>query len=177
MCYLILHVLNNAPSAFHVLVGANLLQTLSNSATCSVIFGVVIAVICFLLTLPRTLKQFSHLGLFSAVTMGIAVLLGIVFAGVQKHPSGYIAGEEPIVTVFPVSGMSYVMGGSTQAVLPLRRLPRSFAGMSAFLNITYVFIGQATIPSVCFLLYVVHLKFTLLSVYCRNGESKRLLQG
>lgn len=82
------------------------------------IFGVITAVICFLLTLPRTLKQLSHLGLFSAVTMGIAVLLGIIFAGIQKHPFGYIAGEEPIVTIIPVSGTSYVMGEFAPVALP-----------------------------------------------------------
>ncbi|KAF9467583.1 transmembrane amino acid transporter protein-domain-containing protein [Collybia nuda] len=123
-------ILNNTfIQALHVLVGAKLLNTLSDSAICSVIFGVITAVVCFFLTLPRTLSQLSHLGLFSAITMGIAVLLAIIFAGIQKHPFGYTVGEEPIVTNVPVSGTTYVMG------------------MSAFLNIAYTFIGQATIPS------------------------------
>lgn len=50
--------------------------------------------------------------------MGIAVLLGIIFAGIQKHPFGYIAGEEPIVTIIPVSGTSYVMGEFAPVALP-----------------------------------------------------------
>lgn len=50
------------------------------------------------------------MGVFSAVTMGIAVLLAIIFAGIQSHPAGYIAGEEPIVTVIPIKGTSYVAG-------------------------------------------------------------------
>jgi hypothetical protein len=62
--------------------------------------------------------------------MGIAVILAIVFAGIQDHPFGYIPGKEPIVTVIPVKGTTYVMG------------------MSAFLNITYTFVGQITLPSV-----------------------------
>lgn len=62
--------------------------------------------------------------------MGVAVILALVFAGIQDHPFGYIIGEEPIVTVIPVKGTTYVMG------------------MSAFLNITYTFVGQITLPSV-----------------------------
>lgn len=42
--------------------------------------------------------------------MGIAVLLAIIFSGVQKHPFGYIEGSEPIVTVIPIAGTSYISG-------------------------------------------------------------------
>ncbi|GAW00645.1 neutral amino acid permease [Lentinula edodes] len=45
------------------------------------------------------------------------------------HPFGYIAGQEPLVTAIPIPGTSYV------------------AGMSAFLNITYTFVGQVMIPT------------------------------
>lgn len=113
---IVLQPLNRTPLlALHILVGTKLLNTLSNSAKCSVIFGIVTTGICFLLTLPRTLKQLSHLGLFSTATMAIAILLGIVFSGVQKHPFGYIEGEEPIFTVFPVTGTTYVTGKSVSA--------------------------------------------------------------
>jgi len=88
-----------------------------------------VACICFFISLPRTLNQLSGLGVLSAVTMGIAVLLAIIFSGIQSHPFGYIAGQEPLVTAIPVKGTTYVMG------------------MSAFLNITYTFVGQITLPS------------------------------
>ena len=104
-------------AALHVLVGAELLNTLTNSPTCTIVFSAVTVVLCFFVSLPRTLAQLSYLGIFSAVTMGIAVILAMVFAGVQDHPFGYIAGQEPIVTAIPVKGTTYVMG------------------MSAFLNI------------------------------------------
>lgn len=52
----------------------------------------------------------SGLGTFSAITMGIAVLLTIIFSGVQSHPFGYIAGQEPLVTAIPIPGTSYVAG-------------------------------------------------------------------
>lgn len=117
-------------TALHVLVGAELLNTLTNSPTCTIVFSAVTVVLCFFISLPRTLAQLSHLGIISAVTMGMAVILAMVFAGIQDHPFGYIPGQEPIVTVIPVKGTTYVMG------------------MSAFLNITYTFVGQITLPSV-----------------------------
>ena len=110
-------------------MGAKVLNTLTNSAVCTVAFSAISACVCFLVSLPRPLSQLSGLGTFSAVTMGIAVLLAIIFSGIQDHPFGYIPGEEPLVTVIPVKGTTYV------------------AGMSAFLNITYTFVGQITLPS------------------------------
>ncbi|KAI0033224.1 transmembrane amino acid transporter protein-domain-containing protein [Vararia minispora EC-137] len=127
----VLFILNNTfIQALHCIVGAKLLNTLSNSAACTIAFSAVSAVACFVVSLPRTLSQLSVLGTFSAVTMGIAVLLAIIFSGIQDHPFGYTAElGEPIVTVIPVKGTTYI------------------AGMSAFLNITYTLVGQITLPS------------------------------
>lgn len=124
-------ILNNTfIQALHCLVGAKLLNTLTDGhVACTVVWSVVTAVVCFFVSLPRPLSQLSGLGVFSAVTMGIAVLLAIIFAGIQDHPFGYIAGQAPLVTRLPVPGTTYV------------------AGMSAFLNITYTFVGQITLPS------------------------------
>ncbi|KAF5391199.1 hypothetical protein D9757_003160 [Collybiopsis confluens] len=126
----IMFILNNVfIQALHVLTGAKYLNTVSNSAECSIVYGVITAVACFLVSLPRTLNQMSGLGAFSAITMGIAVLLTMIFSGVQSHPFGYIPGVEPLVTAIPVAGTTFV------------------SGMSAFLNITYTLVGQAAIPS------------------------------
>ncbi|KAJ7118782.1 transmembrane amino acid transporter protein-domain-containing protein [Mycena epipterygia] len=126
----VMFILNNTfIQGLHCLVGAKLLNTLSGSALCTIGFSAISAVLCFGLSLPRTLNQLSGLGTFSAVTMGIAVLLAIIFAGIQSEPFGYIAGKAPIVTKFPVAGTTFV------------------TGMSAFLNISYTLIGQITIPS------------------------------
>ncbi|KAG6906907.1 hypothetical protein DXG01_011462 [Tephrocybe rancida] len=102
-------ILNNLfIQALHVLVGARLLNTLSNSSQCTIIFAVVSACICFVFTLPRTLSQMSYIGLFSAVTMGIAILLTIIFSGVQSHPAEYAPGSDPIVTVIPIAGTTFI---------------------------------------------------------------------
>ena len=58
------------------------------------------------------------------------MLLAIIFAGVEDHPFGWTPGNDPIVTLWPVKGTTFV------------------AGMSAFMNITYTFVGQITLPSV-----------------------------
>ncbi|KAF7305136.1 Protein kinase domain-containing protein [Mycena kentingensis (nom. inval.)] len=126
----VMFILNNTfIQGLHCLVGAKLLNTLSNSALCTIAFSAVSAILCFIITLPRTLNQLSGLGTFAAVTMGIAVLLAIVFAGIQDHPFGYVPGDEPLVTKFPVAGTTFI------------------GGMGAFLNISYTLIGQITIPS------------------------------
>ncbi|KAL6301470.1 transmembrane amino acid transporter protein-domain-containing protein [Sparassis latifolia] len=120
---------NTFIQALHVLVGAELLNTLTNSPVCTIVYSVVTVVVCFVVTLPRTLNQLSSLGTFSALFMGIAILLCIIFAGVQDHPFGFIAGQNPIVTAIPIKGTSFV------------------SGMSAFLNITYTLVGQIVLPS------------------------------
>ncbi|CUM67923.1 uncharacterized protein PRCAT00005635001 [Priceomyces carsonii] len=116
--------------ALHVLVSAEYFNTISDNKTvCSVVFGVVGSIICFLLSLPRTFSSMSFIGIFSAATMFIAVILAMVFAGIQSHPDKF----EPLIPVkwnlWPAEGTTYV------------------AGMSAMLNIVYTFVGQITYPS------------------------------
>jgi hypothetical protein len=94
-----------------------------------------------LCSLPRTFSALAKLATASAFFTFISVLLAAIFAGIEAHPAGYnpdpnfvdpktgIHGGEPIVTAIPVAGTTFVIG------------------MSAFLNISYTFIGQITIPS------------------------------
>lgn len=102
--------LTYARSALHCLVGAKLLNTLTNSAACTVAFSAISAIICLFFSLPRTLNQLSGLGTFSAVTMGIAVLLAIIFVGIQDHPFGYVEGQGPTVHVVAEKGTGFVLG-------------------------------------------------------------------
>lgn len=123
-------ILNNVLiQALHVLVGAKYLNTISNHGACSVAFGVVSAIICCLFSLPRTFSHMSWVGIFAAITMFIAVLLSMIFAGIQDHPEGYEVGTPVHWNLWPVEGTTYV------------------SGMSAFLNIVYTFVGQICYPS------------------------------
>ena len=128
-------VLNNTfIQALHVLVGAEYINTMTSADTVggcrTVEFSVVVTVICWLASLPRTFSMLSKLGTASAFFTLISVVLATIFAAVQKKPAGYDpALGEPIVTAIPTSSTTFV------------------TGVAAFLNISYTFIGQITIPS------------------------------
>ena len=118
-------------------------MTESDNVACrTVTYSVVVTIVCWLCSLPRTFSMLSKLGTASAAFTFISVLLAAVFAAVQDHPAGYdprpsyttpagepAVGGEPIVTAFPVAGTTFV------------------SGLNAFLNISYTFIGQITLPS------------------------------
>ncbi|CUM53572.1 unnamed protein product [Debaryomyces tyrocola] len=128
----VMFLLNNTLiQALHVLTGAEYFNTVSENTTiCSIVFAVVSMIICFLISLPRTFSSLSSVAYFSAITMFIAVILSMIFAGIQDHPSGYDELQEPVSwRLFPAKGTTYVLG------------------MSAFLNIVYTFVGQITYPS------------------------------
>lgn len=122
-------LLNNTfIQALHVLVGSKYLNSISNHALCSVVFSVITAIICFIFSIPRTFAGMSHLASFSAATMFIAVILCMVFSGIQTHPAGY-DGSPITWRLIPAKGTDFA------------------TGMSAFLNIVYTFVGQITYPS------------------------------
>lgn len=132
----VMFLLNNTfIQGLHVLVGAKYLNTMTasddNIACRTVSFSVVVALICWLCSLPRTFSMLSRLGTLSAFFTFVSVLLATIFAGVQLHPAGYDLATlgQPIVTAVPVKGTTFV------------------AGLNAFLNISYTFIGQITLPS------------------------------
>jgi len=108
----------------------------------TVVFAIISTIICWAFSLPRTFDMLSKLGTGSAFFTFISVLLATIFAGIQSHPAGYdprpsytdangqpAVGGDPIVTAVPIIGTSFV------------------AGLNAFLNISYTFIGQITLPS------------------------------
>ncbi|RKU44059.1 hypothetical protein DL546_006191 [Coniochaeta pulveracea] len=131
----VMFLLNNTfIQGLHVLVGAKYLNTMTenDSIACrTVSFGIVVMVICWICSLPRTFDGLAKIGTWSAVFTFISVLLATVFSGVMDHPAGYdpVKLGEPIVTAVPVAGTTFVVG------------------LNAFLNISYTFIGQITLPS------------------------------
>lgn len=131
----VMFVLNNTfIQALHVLVGAEYLNTMTENTFIggcrTVEFSVVITFICWMASLPRTFSMMAKLATASAFFTFISVVLATAFAGVQGKPAGYTSAKgEPIVTAFPVASTTFVQG------------------MAAFLNISYTFIGQITLPS------------------------------
>ena len=106
---------------------------MSGGAVCTVGFSAIWAVLSFFCSLPRTFDTLSKLATLSAIFTFLSVLLAAIFAGVEAHPYEYNSGAtltgNPIVLVIPTAGTGFV------------------SGMNAFLNISYTFIGQITIPS------------------------------
>lgn len=117
----------------HVLTGAKYLNTMTaaDSITCpTVTFSVVMFLICWICSLPRTFDALAKLGAVSAAFTFISVLLAVIFAGIQDHPAGYTPElGAPEVLAIPAASTTFV------------------SGLSAFLNISYTFIGQITLPS------------------------------
>ncbi|CRL19459.1 Amino acid transporter, transmembrane [Penicillium camemberti] len=127
----VMFLLNNTfIQGLHCVVGAEYLNTMSNGAVCTVVFSLVVAIISWCFSLPRTFSTLSKVATLSAFFTFISVVLAAVFASVEDHPAGYSAAlGEPTVLVIPAKGTSFVKG------------------MNAFLNISYTFIGQITLPS------------------------------
>lgn len=111
---------------------------MSGHAVCTVGFSAIWAVLSFFCSLPRTFDTLSKLATLSAFFTFVSVLLAAIFAGIEAHPNHYDTPNggtsglwtgNPIVLVIPTAGTGFVNG------------------MNAFLNISYTFIGQITIPS------------------------------
>ncbi|KAL9595141.1 MAG: hypothetical protein Q9219_006629 [cf. Caloplaca sp. 3 TL-2023] len=130
-------LLNNTfIQGLHVLTGAKYLNTMTNHSMCTIGFSAIMAVISWVCSLPRTFDTLSKLATLSAFFTFVSVLLAAVFAGIEPHPKGYNSGGpkgtlvgEPTVLVVAHTGTAFI------------------DGMNAFLNISYTFIGQITLPS------------------------------
>ncbi|RAH87499.1 hypothetical protein BO86DRAFT_4470 [Aspergillus japonicus CBS 114.51] len=127
----VMFLLNNTfIQGLHCLVGAEYLNTITGHGACTIVFSVVTAVISFVCSLPRTFDALSKVATLSAFTTFISVMLALIFSAIEDHPAGYTPAKgDPIVTAVPVAGTTFV------------------SGVSAFLNISYTFIGQITLPS------------------------------
>ncbi|KAK6380678.1 uncharacterized protein PV06_09840 [Exophiala oligosperma] len=140
----VMFLLNNTfIQGLHVLTISRYLNTMSGHSICTVGFAAIGAVVSWLCSMPRTFSALSKLGAASAFFTFISVILAAAFAGAEgKHgtagynpdpnhinASGQKIGGEPLVLAVPLAGTTFV------------------SGMNAFLNISYTFIGQITLPS------------------------------
>ncbi|KAH7397459.1 transmembrane amino acid transporter protein-domain-containing protein [Pyrenochaeta sp. MPI-SDFR-AT-0127] len=119
---------------FHVLTGAKVINTLSDHSMCTVIFSIIVTIMGIIMSLPRTLNHVSFMSMFSAACMGIAILLFLVFAGIEDHPlygyNGVYPKAGPVKTyAFPPQGTTFV------------------AVMNAVLNITFLWVPQILFPT------------------------------
>jgi len=131
-------ILNNTfIQGFHCLVGAKYLNTMTdgnNARLCTVAYSAIMAVISWVCSMPRTFNTLSKLAAASALFTFVSVILATIFAAIEDHPGGPLNKEWPSqgavdVWAIPPPGTTFVYG------------------MNAFMNISYTFIGQITIPS------------------------------
>ncbi|KAJ3121057.1 hypothetical protein HK100_012543 [Physocladia obscura] len=128
-------ILNNVfLMGFHVLTGSKILNTLTDHSQCTAVFQVITAIVCFIFSLPRTLNQVSLMGVLSSLAMGIAMLLTLIYSGIQDHPGYGYDGNWPTA-------------GATVVTTALPMATTFIAGTNAVLNITFLFIGQILYPS------------------------------
>lgn len=144
---------------FHILTGAKVLNTLSGHTLCTAIFAVIVTLMGIVMSAPRTLQHVSFMSMFScewlfslyllcnprtgtnrvlslpsAACMGIAILLFLVFAGIEKAPLYGYNGDYPTdgavkTYAFPLPGTTWV------------------ACMNAVLNITFLWVPQILFPT------------------------------
>ncbi|CAK3892980.1 N amino acid transport system [Lecanosticta acicola] len=131
----VMFLLNNTfIQGFHCLTGSKYLNTMTNGGLCTIAWSAIVAVISWVCSLPRTFNTLAKLAAASAFFTFVSVLLATIFAAIEDHPGGVPGSKWPALgapTVFaiPPAGTTFV------------------AGMNAFMNISYTFIGQITIPS------------------------------
>lgn len=105
---------------------------MTNHSTCTVAFAAVGAVVSWICSMPRTFSALANLATLSAFFTFVSVILATAFAGAEGQTgTRWYTPEKglPIVLAVPAAGTTYV------------------AGMEAFMNIAYTFIGQITLPS------------------------------
>ncbi len=124
-------ILNNVfIMGLHTLTGSEILNTLSNHGTCTVAFSIIIMVVSILLTLPRKLEQLTGLGIVSALSMFISIMLVLIFTGIQGPNPAVEDFDAPVfITAFAPKGTTFV------------------SGFSAFLNIVFTWIGHIMYPT------------------------------
>ncbi|KAJ5636805.1 uncharacterized protein N7484_010118 [Penicillium longicatenatum] len=119
---------------FHVLTGAKVLNTLSDHSLCTAVFSVITTIMGVIMSTPRTLHHVSFMSMFSSACMGIAILLFLVFAGIETAPLYGYFGDYP--TDGPVKTYAFPLPGTTFVNC-----------MNAVLNITFLWVPQILFPS------------------------------
>ncbi|KZT09556.1 uncharacterized protein LAESUDRAFT_646364 [Laetiporus sulphureus 93-53] len=75
----------------HVLTGLIAFDTITAGASCSVLWAGISAIICLVLTIPRTLAGISYLSVVSFISILTAVLITMIGVGVAGHKGGITA--------------------------------------------------------------------------------------
>jgi hypothetical protein len=119
---------------FHILTGAKILNTLSDHSLCTVVFSVIVTLMGIVMSIPRTLRHVSFMSMFSAACMGLAILLFLVFAGIEDAPLYGYGGDYP--KLGPVRTYAFPQPGTTWIDC-----------LNAVLNISFLWVPQILFPT------------------------------
>ncbi|CAO1618131.1 unnamed protein product [Sympodiomycopsis kandeliae] len=119
---------------FHILTAAKIFNTLSDHSMCTVAFSAISTIIGIIFSVPRTLNHVSFMSIFSAACMAIAILLFMVFAGIEDHPVLGYQGDYPIAG--PVETYAFPKEGTTWVMIT-----------NAVLNIVFLMVPQLLFPT------------------------------
>ncbi|KAK0557804.1 hypothetical protein OC844_005473 [Tilletia horrida] len=91
----------------HVLTGTIAFLTISSNAICSLAFGVIAAVILFVLALPPTFHDVAWLGFVDFASIIVAIITTMVATGINAHqqPGGFSAVDW---SLWPQEGTTFV---------------------------------------------------------------------
>ncbi|EIN09912.1 hypothetical protein PUNSTDRAFT_86425 [Punctularia strigosozonata HHB-11173 SS5] len=112
----------------HVLTGQIAFDTITSGASCSVLWAAVMAIICFALTIPRTLNGISYLSVVSFISIMAAILITMIGVGVVGKTGGVVS---------HVSGLKFA-----PAFLAVTDIIFAYAGHVAF----FTFISEMKRP-------------------------------
>ncbi|KAF2710640.1 hypothetical protein K504DRAFT_377543 [Pleomassaria siparia CBS 279.74] len=130
--------------AAHVLSFSIALNAITDHATCTVTYAVVGLIVCFLLGLPRTLKNVSYASIFSCISVIVAVTVAMAAIAVSKPDMGHSYAVGPNLPVVkglgPVMNIVLAFTGHVAFFGFIAELkdPKDFPKALAFLQITAV---------------------------------------
>ncbi|KAJ5488143.1 Amino acid transporter transmembrane [Penicillium expansum] len=149
---------------FHILTGAKVLNTLSDHSLCTAVFSIIVAIMGIIISIPRTLQHVSFMSMFSSACMGIAILLFLIFAGIEEAPlygyNGNYPTDGPVRTyAFPYQaphGLPILFPTFISEMERPQDFPKALAVLAAISSILFIvpsaigfhFLGQySTAPA------------------------------
>ncbi|KAF3803829.1 hypothetical protein GCG54_00011668 [Colletotrichum gloeosporioides] len=126
---------------FHIFASVKILNTLSDCSIYTVAFSAIAMIMDIALSLPKALKHVSFMSMFSAFFMSLAILLSMIFAGMED--AAYISVE---TYAFPPTGTTFVVTTNTALnimfLVPFgaanSKFPKALAILSAISNLLFI---------------------------------------
>ncbi|EQB44085.1 transmembrane amino acid transporter [Colletotrichum gloeosporioides Cg-14] len=118
---------------FHIFASVKIMNSLSDCPIYTVAFSAIAMIKDIAMSLPKALKHVSFMSMFSALFMPLAILLSMIFAGMED--AAYI----PVETyAFPPTGTTFVLTTNTALNIMFLKLPKALAILSAISNLLFI---------------------------------------